>query len=77
MFTLGVPLDPGIQKALKRKAFRKGLCLYGCWNGFKSSNIALVLVFVMGALYLEVCRRPKGFLARERERESEIGINLT
>ena len=84
LFILGVPLDPGIQKA-KRKAFIERAFAYGCWNGvwwrFKSSNIALVLVFVMGALYLEVCRRPKGFLARERERdrerESEIGINLT
>ena len=65
---------PGIQKALKRKAFIERAFVYmavgmGVWWRFKSSNITLMLVFVMGTLYLEVCRRPKGFLARERERK--------
>ena len=51
---------------------------WGFGGGSRGFNIALVLVFVMGTLYLEACRRTKGFLAREieraRERETERDV---
>ena len=58
--------EPSDSKGLKEQGlYRKGFVYMACGMGFgggsRGFNIALVLVFVMGTLYLEVCRRPKGF----------------